>query len=70
MNDIEAITRKWGNSIGITLPKEFVEKENIHPDQKVLIHVTPITDLRSLRGLITKGKSSQQRKDEMRLGWS
>ena len=36
---VEVITRKWGNSIGVTLPKEIVEKEKIQPNEKITIDV-------------------------------
>ena len=35
MIECETITRKWGNSIGITLPKEIVETEHLKEDEKI-----------------------------------
>ena len=37
--EIECITRKWGNSIGITIPKEVVEKEHIMTNEKVKVSI-------------------------------
>ena len=35
MIECESIARKWGSSIGITVPKDIVEKENIKPNTKI-----------------------------------
>ena len=35
MIQCETTTRKWGNSLGITLPKDLVEKNKIKANQKV-----------------------------------
>ena len=35
--EIEAETRKWGNSLGIIIPKVIVEKENLKQNQKIKI---------------------------------
>jgi antitoxin component of MazEF toxin-antitoxin module len=37
MVEIKVKTRKWGNSIGIIIPKEVVKKEKIKPRQEVSI---------------------------------
>jgi len=31
--------KKWGNSIGIIIPKEIIEKENITLDDEVILHI-------------------------------
>jgi len=65
----EAVTRKWGNSIGITFPKELVQKEHMKENQKIrVIVVTQDNTLKETFGLL-KGKlkkSAQQIKDELR----
>jgi len=43
---VEVITRKWGNSIGVTLPKEIVEKEKIKPNDKIAIDIRKQTALK------------------------
>ncbi|AJF60120.1 MAG: AbrB/MazE/SpoVT family DNA-binding domain-containing protein [Candidatus Diapherotrites archaeon] len=35
--EVEVIARKWGNSLGVTLPKEAVEKEGIKENEKFFI---------------------------------
>jgi len=39
MIKVETIARKWGNSIGISLPKDVVEKANIKPNREVEIFI-------------------------------
>ena len=31
--------KKWGNSIGVIIPKELVEKENITLDDELILHI-------------------------------
>ena len=52
MMEIKAKTKKWGNSIGIVIPKEAVMKENIKPNQEVtvLISSKPITKVKDIFG--------------------
>jgi len=69
MAEIEAITRKWGNSLGITLPKELVDEEHIQENQRIIVEVKQVVDVRSLRGLIKFKKSAQEIKEEMRKSW-
>ncbi len=69
MSEIETITRKWGNSLGITLPKEIVEKEHLHENQRIIIEIKTGADMTKLRGLVHFKKSAQEIKNEMREGW-
>jgi len=65
----EIVMRKWGNSLGATFPKELLEKENIHEDDRLrVIVVKEENPLKSLFG-IGKGRikqSAQEIKDELR----
>ncbi len=69
MVEIEAITRKWGNSLGITIPQEIVEEEHLRENQKIKVEINLAQNLTSLRGLVKFSKSAQQIKEEMRAGW-
>ena len=31
--------RKWGNSLGITIPKEIVEQQHIKPDEELIVTI-------------------------------
>ena len=64
--------RKWGNSLGITIPKEIVEEENITLKDELVVDIRKkgdITGIRELFGKFKFKKSAQQIKDEMRKGW-
>ena len=31
--------KKWGNSIGVIIPKEIIEKQNITIDDELILHI-------------------------------
>ncbi|HLC70872.1 MAG TPA: AbrB/MazE/SpoVT family DNA-binding domain-containing protein [Candidatus Nanoarchaeia archaeon] len=69
MIELETVTRKWGNSLGITLPKDEVERQHIEENEKVLVLVikknqTPHKLFGMMRG--KWNKTGQQIKDEIR----
>jgi antitoxin component of MazEF toxin-antitoxin module len=37
MIDVKARTRKWGNSVGIVLPKEL----GFRPNEEIVVHLEP-----------------------------
>lgn len=67
MIEIKAKTKKWGNSIGILIPKEAVRKEKIKPDQEVVIVLTskPITKAGDLMGTMKFSKPTAQLMKEL-----
>ena len=36
---IEVKTKKWGNSIGVVIPMETVERLNIKPEEDIIIEI-------------------------------
>ncbi|MBI4452452.1 AbrB/MazE/SpoVT family DNA-binding domain-containing protein [Candidatus Woesearchaeota archaeon] len=62
MMEIKVKTKKWGNSIGILIPKEAAKKENIKPDQEitVLISAKPITRGKDIWGTMKFSKSTEE----------
>ena len=62
MMEIKTKTKKWGNSIGILIPKEAIRKENIKPDQEitVLISAKPITKGKDIWGTMKFKKSTEE----------
>lgn len=65
-----SVARKWGNSLGITLPKELVEQQNIKEgDTLVLPVVIKKADLSNVFGKFKTGESGQKFKDRAREGW-
>ena len=68
--EIETKTRKWGSSIGIILPKAFVDKANIKPNEKIVIELKKRPLAKEFFGLLKDWKRpTQEIKDEIRAGW-
>ena len=64
------VVRKWGNSLGITLPRELVEGQNIKEgDILSLPVVIKKANLSKIFGSIKTGMSGQKFKDMAREGW-
>ena len=66
---IEVRTKKWGNSIGIILPKKVVTNEKIKENEKIeLLVIRKNTVLKKVFGLLKDKwkKSTQDIKDELR----
>jgi hypothetical protein len=65
-----AVVRKWGNSLGITLPRELVEEQRIKEgDVLALPVVIKKANLSKIFGSLKTGESSQAFKDRARAGW-
>ncbi len=71
MNGIDCITRKWGSSLGIVIPKEIVEMEHLKPNEKICISIRKATLARQLwkLGPLERKEPTQRAKDELRAGW-
>ncbi len=66
----ETIIRKWGNSLGIVLPRELVEVQNLKEGDKIVLpFVIKRADLSKVFGSIKTGMSGQKFKDMAREGW-
>jgi len=39
MEQFQTIPKKWGNSIGITIPREIIEQEGIKPKKEITVLV-------------------------------
>ncbi|MBI2550101.1 AbrB/MazE/SpoVT family DNA-binding domain-containing protein [Candidatus Woesearchaeota archaeon] len=66
---IEVVLKRWGNSIGVVLPKELIDKEKLKENEKVLIEVVKEADLTKLFGSLKRKMSGQEFKDMVRQGW-
>ncbi len=69
MIKVAATARRWGNSIGIALPKDAVEKANIKPDEtvEVFIHDKKV-DISKIFGALKIKTPTQNILDEIRRG--
>ena len=67
---VEVTTRKWGNSLGVVLPKDLVDQQNLHENDRVFINVFKVADMKKVFGFLPKSKrSTQELKDLAREGW-
>jgi antitoxin component of MazEF toxin-antitoxin module len=65
---IRTVMRKWGNSLGVVIPREEASKEGLHENDEVEIVITKAVDIRQLFGKY-KFRDLQSVKDELREGW-
>jgi hypothetical protein len=68
MSIVEVRAKKWGNSLGLLIPKDVAEKEKIRENQKLDIIIMPKTRTLEKTFGIVKGwkKPTHQIKDEIR----
>lgn len=66
---VEVITRKWGNSLGVILPKELVVDHKLKPNERVSIVIIKHPDLTQVHGILPRKMSGQRFKDLARSGW-
>lgn len=66
---INAVVRKWGNSLGVVFPAEFVKENRLKPNDKVHITVVKEADLRNVFGSLKAKMNGQEFKDFVREGW-
>ncbi len=69
METVECVPRKWGNSLGITIPKDVAKRQGISEGKPVRITLNAKPDLHSLFGTAKFSKSAQEMKDEERWAW-
>ena len=71
MRIFDAIPKQWGNSVGITIPKEIIERENISLKRKTKFVVlgTERNDLKKAFGSLKLKKSTQKAMDEIDAGY-
>lgn len=70
MSEIECKTTKIGGSIAVILPNEFVKKQGIKQNQKLVIDVKRHVKVRDVFGIFPEWKTPTQKlKDEVRKGW-
>ena len=63
-------TKRWGNSIGVIVPKKFARKEEIRPDEDVIIEIRKKNVLREAFGSLKNWNiDPQQMKDNLRKEW-
>ncbi len=64
---VEVKTKKWGNSIGIIIPSETVEKFDIKPEERIVVEISKESNvLKEMFGTMKSGKTAKQIVDEVR----
>lgn len=71
MQVFDAIPKQWGNSIGITIPREVIEKEKISLKRRVkfLVVGTEMNNLRKAFGSLKLKKETRRVMDEIDAGY-
>lgn len=64
----KARLKRWGNSLGVVIPKETAERNGLRVGEEVEIRLTKLSDIRELRGKYPV-EDLQGAKEEMRKGW-
>jgi len=67
---IQVAVKKWGNSMGVILPKKLVDEKQLKEDDIILIDVVQEADFSDDVGSLKDIKMSGQKfKDMVRGGW-
>ena len=67
---IEVEMKKWGNSMGVIIPKELIDKKNLKENDRITIEIVKKADVSDVFGNVKKRKMSGQNfKDMVRKGW-
>lgn len=70
MTEIECTARKWGNSLGIIIPKEIVEEEHIGENESVTVSFHKRHKASEFFGLLPGWKrTAAEIKRDMKRGW-
>ncbi|MEK6853911.1 MAG: AbrB/MazE/SpoVT family DNA-binding domain-containing protein [Nanoarchaeota archaeon] len=67
MQMFKTVPKRWGNSLGVTIPKEIVDRERLSPGKKVKVFVVGdrTNELRKIFGSLKLKKPIQQIMDEI-----
>ncbi|HLD75421.1 MAG TPA: AbrB/MazE/SpoVT family DNA-binding domain-containing protein [Candidatus Norongarragalinales archaeon] len=63
---VKAKVRKWGNSLGLVLPKEVVDAEGIKENQEIDFYIPKKVDLSKVFGTLKTKMTGQAFKDSVR----
>ena len=66
---IEVEIKKWGNSIGIILPKSLILEEGLKEKDRIVVNIVKKSDLSRTFGKEKRTMTGQEFKDTVREGW-
>ena len=71
MEKFETVPKKWGNSIGVTIPSDIIKHEGIDTRNKVTVLIMrhDRKRLKEIFGTLKLKKSTQQIMDEIDEGY-
>ena len=70
MTEVECVTRRWGNSLGIVIPREIIEQEHIDENEKITLSFSKKRKAEEFFGLCAGWTTSTDEiKKEMKKGW-
>ncbi|MDD5651161.1 MAG: hypothetical protein PHF86_12225 [Candidatus Nanoarchaeia archaeon] len=71
MLEFKAIPRKWGNSVGITLPNNIVSEGKIKNKKEIeVLIIEKKVNLKDIFGSLDLKEPTQKIKNDMKSGWS
>jgi antitoxin component of MazEF toxin-antitoxin module len=72
MEVFEAKPKAWGNSLGITIPKELLQKEGINTNEKIRVAImgNKKVNLNEVFGSLKRKKSIDKIMMEIDNGWN
>ena len=65
----EVELKRWGNSMGVVLPKDFINEMGLKEKDKILIDVVKKANLTKVFGSLKTKRRGQAFKDFVREGW-
>lgn len=67
MKGFETVPKKWGNSLGVTIPKEIVDSERLSSGKKVKVFVVGdrTNELRKVFGTLKLKMPTQKAMEEI-----
>ncbi len=70
MDEIQVTTKKWGNSIGVIIPKEIIDQIGIVENEKITVQFKKGHNIRDSFGILSDWKVTTDKiKAEMKKGW-
>tara|TARA_Y100000310_G_scaffold344854_1_gene460030 strand:- start:12798 stop:13007 length:210 start_codon:yes stop_codon:yes gene_type:complete len=61
--------KQWGNSLGVILPKELVEKRDLKKGGEILIEIVNPTQFNKIFGSLKLKRSTEELMKIAREGW-
>lgn len=72
MQTFQTTPKHWGNSLGVTIPKEIVEREHLSPTKNIIVSITAVEGMERLKemfGSLKLKMPTQQAMDEIDKGY-